>query len=632
MRLLPPGPGAWVRSLLRDPQIVRYLQGHGLSTQRLGTRLRMGTHDLCEALDRALLALDEAPASIRRHPLLASEQAHELLEVLGGFPVEGFEPTVLVIPDHAPASRLRVVQTPSMELPDLRQVLGDMAAQTAVELLQVVDQMLEELAPPKEVLRDTLVPLLESEVTCELAARILGRADVRDAADALEHTLRRTSVLKNRLAILGSLMRLGHRAKALRTLRSILIHGSESACAPTVDTLVEVAEPEDAPRIHDMLRLVHVQERMILGALLYRLGDTRGYVAVAVGLRRLGPRSPGALVGRILDGIRAAASKRFVPLVEQYARRETRAWYRGRAIQLAGWLKVHGTKEDPPERILELAEQASQIEDREHAYSLLDDLLRLEPDDARGLYLRASMLKEDDRLEEALEATTQALGSDSSNWRLQRLRGSLLWDVGRPDAALEAYDRALQHHPTDSYAWYYKGYVLYHLKRHDEALPCLDRALTLKPDAPWVLNQKAFCLERMDRHDEACTVYRRSLRQRPADLQTREYLAQALHAAGKSDQALQVLDSVLRVSPRRESALNERANLLYDLERWSAGATAYAAYLEHRPDSYNAWFNRGLCLRFLGTYEPAAACFRKALDLRPDSLNAKRQLEHCLTR
>jgi tetratricopeptide (TPR) repeat protein len=616
--------------LLANPHSRGFLAGEGLACEREADELRAGIGDLRRVLSQVLTHLDAVPPELRDAPAFAGNGARQLLAHLTQLASVAGDGHVVV---RLPAGR------PSLVLvgqgPDPRTVLASMQhvpVERAAELLEALDAMSGDLELSADLLERALVPLLEDERACGLAARLLGRMGVAAAAPTIERSLARTQSLDNRLELLGALFRLGHRAVALRTIRTIVVHGGELARKRAVELLCELAIVEDIGPIHEMLQLSHEAERFGLAALLYRLGDLRGFAALTRGLGRLDSKSPARTCLAALDAAAQTGSQRFLPAVEAYATRETRLWESARGRAVIRELKRRGLRESSPAALVEAAEASWFGGGREQAMAHLGELLALEPGHAQGLYLRASCLKEDGRISEALESASQALVTEPANWRLHRLRGSLLWDQGDHEGAIDAYDRALMIEPIDPYTWYYKAYVLYRLQRYDEALPCIDRALSLKSDSPYIWNQKAFCLERLERFDDAVACYRRGLRLQPSDVFAREYMGQALQAAGRLAEALACFEAVLATHPSREESLYRRADVLYDMAQWAESADAFESFLARQPDSYNAWFNRGLCLRFLDRFADAAECFRRALAIRPNSTNAQRHLDYCAAR
>jgi tetratricopeptide (TPR) repeat protein len=462
------------------------------------------------------------------------------------------------------------------------------------------------------------------------AAKVVGSSVLSELGELLDRLLRQANTLDNRLSILGAMIRLGRNDDALRTLRSMLIYGPKENHRVVVDLLIEVADTRNLQSVRAMVRLLQPVERIMLSALLYAHGDLSAYTAISRGMEKMGPSTPRSVATRILESVKLADSRRFVPLLRAYEQREKRPWFTARAQAMIKHLERLGRAEATCSDLLGEVEEAIWARETERAMRLVDQLTVLEPSNARALYLKASLLKDEDRLDDALKCATAAVAAEPHDWQLHRLRGSLQWDLGRSEAALEAYDTALELNPTDPFAWYYKGYILYRMREPAQALPCLDRSLSLQADAAAVLNHKAFCLENLDRIDEAIACYRKSLRHRPADLATRDHLAAALETAGRLPEALAVVDATLKVEPLRVRSLERRAETLRAMKRWQAAELAYGNLLREAPDRFNAWVNRGTISHRLGALDLAIDCLRHAVRIQPESVPARNLLARYL--
>lgn len=607
---------AELRGLLTTPGLLEALLEEGLPASGSSKARRIDLRRLSELADR----LDyEQPGVNRLRDLLreASPRDRGAVFVVLDHPVRA---PVLSLLQH-PESRTAQEVERALESSDPVRV------EEALEAMAQWDR--EEIDLPGRF-GNLLTPHLRSVHTRAAAARVVGALRLRHQEGLLEKLLRHGNTLPNRLAILGALLQLERDELALRTLRSMLIYGPRENHPPIVDLLVRTAEVRHMGPLRALVRLLNPVERVTLSALLYRLGEMAAYGRVARALGALTSASPREVTTRVLDAVQLAESRRFTPLVEDYLARESRPWFTARAVALRGHLQEHGRDEPSCAQLLNEVEHAVWTGQTDMGLRLVDQLTTLEPNHARALYLKASMLKDMDRLEEALKCATAAIISDPSDWQLHRLRGSLHWDLGRSGAALEAYAKALQLNPTDPYTWYYKGYVLYRMRQPTHALPCLERSLSLQPDAPAVLNHKAFCLESLERYDEAVTCYRRSLKHRPADLATRDHLANALHLAESQKEALAVVERTLKISPRRVRTLEYRAEVLRSMKLWTQAESAYADLLREAPKQFNGWVSRGTINHRLGNLDRAVECLRQAVRLRPESVPARNLLTRFL--
>ena len=538
---------------------------------------------------------------------------------------------VLVIAKQLTERRLTLVALPeNLSVEEYEIALAEGGPERVAEALATLATWSREEVEDPGRIAALLVPHLRSPRTRAAAARVVGALNLTEQAPLLERLLRQANTLPNRLAIIGGLLDVERDETAIRTLRSMLIYGPRENHSRIVDLLVRHGQSRHLQELRALQRLLDPVERVVLSSLMYRLGELAAYALVARAVAALSSGTPEAVTVRLLDALRLVDSSRFTPLIEEYADRETRVWFKARATSIASEMSRTGRQEPTCAELLNQTEHAIWTGESETGMRLAEQLLVLDPQHARALYLKASLLKDEDRLEEALLCATSAVAADPMDWQVHRLRGSLQWDLGRSEAALEAYDEALELNPTDPYTWYYKGYILYRMREPAHALPCLDRSLSLEPDAPAVLNHKAFCLEQLGRAVEATACYRRSLRARPADLATRDHLAASLHSTGKLQEALATTELTLKLVPGRIRTLEIRAETLRAMKRWRRAEKAYAELLREAPDRFNAWVSRGTIHHRLGNHDRAVECLRQAVRLRPESIPARNLLTRFL--
>ena len=339
--------------ILSDPATRSLLGAYGLDLIRDARAYRFRTQSLHRSLGQLWRTLEEAPSWTRRHPLLSQPVLQAALESASILAATA-PPEVAMTCEHlaVPLTLVAPPEDATKRLLDL-----EMAAETAPgQVLRIIDEALLKVTLPADLLERTLLPLLNQAATCAGAARLLGRAKIVAARPSLEAALARTSSAEARLEILGALMRLGDRARAFGTLRSILTHGAPAARSRAVDLLSEVATSDDIEPLFEALRSAHQSERIPLSGLLYRLGDLRAFRHLNQGVDDLSGGSSAREIEGMLDALEAIGSKRFIPCLKRYLSRETRAWFikRGRSIEHA--LIATGIDELSVERLIEAAE------------------------------------------------------------------------------------------------------------------------------------------------------------------------------------------------------------------------------------------------------------------------------------
>lgn len=115
------------------------------------------------------------------------------------------------------------------------------------------------------------------------------------------------------------------------------------------------------------------------------------------------------------------------------------------------------------------------------------------------------------RYQEALTASEQMLRLDPNNARASRYKGVALNNLKRYQEALVALDQAIGLNPKDADAYHEKGSVLDNLKRYKEALVHLDVAIRLNPTDAGSYGDKGITLSHLDRYKEALVALEQSI-------------------------------------------------------------------------------------------------------------------------
>ena len=125
------------------------------------------------------------------------------------------------------------------------------------------------------------------------------------------------------------------------------------------------------------------------------------------------------------------------------------------------------------------ARSLTEIGKLKEALDVCEQLLLLEPREARNWTLKGHTLSGLQRYEEALAALEQALRLNPQHAETWSIKGNTLHCLKQIQEALEAYEQALRLNPQDAITWIGKGDVLSDLQRYEEVLTALEQALRL---------------------------------------------------------------------------------------------------------------------------------------------------------
>lgn len=158
----------------------------------------------------------------------------------------------------------------------------------------------------------------------------------------------------------------------------------------------------------------------------------------------------------------------------------------------------------------------------EEALAALDEAIERSSAPGRALYIKSCVLRELERAGEALTALDEAREASSDGDGpepavLDHARGLLFWRVGSYDDALVHIDRALEVEPDAGVRWLHRGQLLAALGRLDDAAAAYDRALAQEQDLDRAMYERAIVEASRDQPEAAASWLRKAVRLRPSN-------------------------------------------------------------------------------------------------------------------
>ncbi|MEC9072598.1 MAG: hypothetical protein VX938_09480, partial [Myxococcota bacterium] len=184
------------------------------------------------------------------------------------------------------------------------------------------------------LLMERIVPLIGDVERGPICARLLGLMGDKSATGPLEEALLRAPNQTHRLAIIQALGCLGENDRCIRTLRSMLAHGSSHSHDATVKVLSSLARPEHCDILFGMAPLVETSHRCVIASMLYRFGDLRGYEMMESATGALDDSVESALLVRALEALGQTHSTRFIPMAEDLHTRLSSPWCKALAMRV----------------------------------------------------------------------------------------------------------------------------------------------------------------------------------------------------------------------------------------------------------------------------------------------------------
>jgi tetratricopeptide (TPR) repeat protein len=199
------------------------------------------------------------------------------------------------------------------------------------------------------------------------------------------------------------------------------------------------------------------------------------------------------------------------------------------------------------------AEKEYQIEEATSHYK---EVVRYDPDAERFHEKRIRLLLRSGQLEEAIEASQNALARFSENEEIEMILGDILSSQGKVEEAIQHYDRASQIYPGNARAPLLKGSLLEGLKQYDQALEEYKIGAKIEPNNPLVQFLLGRAYLRASQLPEAEKSLEKAVSLKPNLLQARHHLAWVLECQGRTIEALKEYGLLLKLKPKNEFIKN----------------------------------------------------------------------------
>lgn len=180
----------------------------------------------------------------------------------------------------------------------------------------------------------------------------------------------------------------------------------------------------------------------------------------------------------------------------------------------------------------------------------------------------ATVLQKYGRCDEALNMLDQAIRIRPNDAELWRQRGDVFIQLARFDQALANFQHALELNPQHHDALYKCGIVLHKLGRNEEAIARLDLSDSLFPNHAPTLRTRAWVLYCLKRFEDSATDGGRAHRLDPDNAEICNNLGLSLRRLGRNEEALTWFDKAIEIQPRFVDALDNKLVALFHLHRF----------------------------------------------------------------
>jgi len=240
------------------------------------------------------------------------------------------------------------------------------------------------------------------------------------------------------------------------------------------------------------------------------------------------------------------------------------------------------------------------------------------PGNPRAHYNLGCSLRQEGRLQEAMELWEQALRLKPDYADVHYNLGLALFKVGKVDEAIGHYEQTLQLTPDAADAHNALGIALVQLGKVHEAIGHYERALQIDPNLAEAHNNLGLALVQLRRLPEAIEHYQQTLQINPDYAEAHYNLGLALAQTGKLQEAMGHWESALQIEPNLAEAHNNLGVALAQTGKLHEAMGHWEQAVRINPDFADAHYNLGAALEQAGRIEDAIGHYEQALRIKPD--------------
>ncbi len=257
----------------------------------------------------------------------------------------------------------------------------------------------------------------------------------------------------------------------------------------------------------------------------------------------------------------------------------------------------------------------------EAALADYDQAIRLKPYDAAAYNNRGIVKSTLSRYEDAINDYDQAIHLKRDDAEAYYNRGNAKSIIGQHKAAITDYDRAIHLNPDYAEAYYNRGDVKSDLGQYKAAITDYDRAIALNPSYVSAYNNRGIVKGALGQHKAAIADYDQAIRLNPNLAQAYNNRGIEKSSLGRHEDAITDFDRAIHLKPD-SATYNNRGTVKNNLGGLDAAIADYDLAIGLNPDYVEAYCNRGTAKGNLGDHDAAIADYDLAIGLNPDYVEA----------
>jgi tetratricopeptide (TPR) repeat protein len=231
-----------------------------------------------------------------------------------------------------------------------------------------------------------------------------------------------------------------------------------------------------------------------------------------------------------------------------------------------------------------VSEASAMANDPGRSLEFAERALKIDPHDARALWLKGAALMNLSHEGDALAPLEAAVAADSDQVEYVRTLARAAESQNRIDLVVRSYQRAVWLEPEDAESWFQLAAGQARLGQFGAADTALKQAAELNPLRPGMTFLQGWVAENLDRNEEALDLYRQHLTAHPDDQLTRRRIINLLGHEKKYDEAYREAHTLAQAQPDDREIAGIAADLAFTAKRTADGQAALQQMRKRWPD------------------------------------------------
>jgi len=238
------------------------------------------------------------------------------------------------------------------------------------------------------------------------------------------------------------------------------------------------------------------------------------------------------------------------------------------------------------ETMISLGQVLRHLEDYSEIEVLMNEVLRLDPDNCDGAFLKAIAMIKQNRSVEAIALLEKLTENPAASYEAWLELGKLYQTDKHPDKAVSAFIRASTSAPDQAGIWNNIGILLSNQKAYEEALKAFKKAASFDYTDPQIASNLKAVQKKIETNCQRVIDTRReALEKTPDDLEAYLAMGRAFETMERTDDAMMAYQRLLAINPEYVPGLMAYAELLRKRGKLKMAMRCYREIIKLQPEN-----------------------------------------------